>query len=196
VSVDLRLSFAAVALALAAASVTAAPQSDKKIKLPEQFSINAATTGEQGGAAAVAFVITVDRYNTDQERDTVKNALEHGGYPGFLPALRSAPIVGHLEAGQQKWAIRFARYSPTPKGRKIVVVTDQPVFFVGGGRPDAKPREGYGVAVAQFEVDDIGLGQGTLAAAARVKPGGETGVQIDDYADKPIELKTVRKLLQ
>ena len=35
-----------------------------------------------------------------------------------------------------------------------------------------------------------------MAAAARVKPGGETGVQIDDYADEPIKLVTVsRKIL-
>jgi hypothetical protein len=74
-----------------------------------------------------------------------------------------------------------------------VVVTDEPIFFVGGGRPDAKPREGYEVAVIQFDVDNVGLGKGTMTAAARVKPGGETGVQIDDYADKPIRLVTVTR---
>jgi hypothetical protein len=31
------------------------------------------------------------------------------------------------------------------------------------------------------------------AAAARVKPGGETGVRIDDYADKLIMLTTVTR---
>ena len=33
-----------------------------------------------------------------------------------------------------------------------------------------------------------------MAAAARVRPGGETGVQIDDYAEVPISLvKVTRK---
>jgi Xaa-Pro aminopeptidase len=40
-------------------------------------------------------------------------------------------------------------------------------------------------------VDDVGLGNGQMAAAARVRPGGESGVQVDDYADKPIKLATV-----
>jgi hypothetical protein len=75
-------------------------------------------------------------------------------------------------------------------------VTDQPVFFVGGGRVDAKPRAGYEVAVIEIQVDDVGLGNGSMAAAARVKPGGEAGVQIDDYADKPIKLVTVVRKIQ
>jgi hypothetical protein len=160
---------------------------------PEQFSVNANVKGE-AGAAAASFVIAVQRYSSDKEREILATALQQGGYPSFLPVLRKAAIVGHVEAGSQKWNIRYARETVTEKGRTIVVVTDQPVYFAGGARADAKPREGYGVAVAQFDVDDIGLGKGTMAGAARVKPGGPAGVQIDDYADKPIELVTVRRL--
>ena len=40
-------------------------------------------------------------------------------------------------------------------------------------------------------VDGVGFGSGTMAGAARVRPGGEAGVQIDDYADAPIKLVTV-----
>jgi hypothetical protein len=75
-------------------------------------------------------------------------------------------------------------------------VTDQPIFFVGGGAADAKPRAGYEVALIQLQVDSIGLGDGTMAAAARVRPGGESGVQVDDYADKPIKLVTVVRKAQ
>ena len=62
------------------------------------------------------------------------------------------------------------------------------------GQADAKPRAGYEVAVIQLKVDGRGDGAGTMAAAARVRPGGETGVQIDDYAEVPISLvKVTRK---
>ncbi len=60
--------------------------------------------------------------------------------------------------------------------------------FIGAARTDAKPRAGYEVAVAQFALDSSGHGSGTMAAAARVKPGGETGVRIDDYAEAPVKL--------
>jgi hypothetical protein len=45
-------------------------------------------------------------------------------------------------------------------------------------------------------VDDVGLGKGSMAAAAKVKPGSDGGVQVDDYADKPIKLVTVSRKYQ
>ena len=155
----------------------------------------------EGGALASQFVISIDRYNTDQEREVLATALKQGGYPAFLPALRKSPLVGKITAGKQEFNIRYAYQKQTAatatrNGRTIVIVTDKPVYFVGGGKAEAKPREGYEVAVAQFDVDDVGLGSGTMAMAARVKPGGDAGVQIDDYADKPVQLTTVRKLLK
>lgn len=175
-------------------------QNKKLPKGPEEFSINAQATGD-AGAQASQFVIAIDRYNTDQERDVLATALKQGGYPAFLPALRKSPLVGHLKAGTQQFDIRYAYQrestnTATGGGRTIVIVTDKPVFFVGGGAVQAKPREGYEVAVAQFQVDEVGLGQGTMAMAARVKPGGPAGVEIDDYAEKPVKLSTVRKLLK
>jgi len=72
-------------------------------------------------------------------------------------------------------------------------VTESPLAFVGGAAVDARPRKGYEVAVIRLDVDQIGLGTGSMAAAARVRPGGPTGVQIDDYAENPLKLVTVRK---
>jgi hypothetical protein len=74
-------------------------------------------------------------------------------------------------------------------------VTDKPVYFVGGGEVNAKPREGYELAVMQFEMDDAGMGQGTMAAAAKIKPGGPNGFVIDDYAEKPIKLTSISRSL-
>jgi hypothetical protein len=162
---------------------------------PESFTANMQAAGESGGAAAATIQIDIRRYTPDADRTGVLEALKTGGYPGFLAALRKAPEVGSVSFGDRKWAIRWAREQPgkSKYSRSIVVVTDQPIFFVGGGRVDAKPREGYEVAVISLDIDDAGLGNGMMTAAARVKPGGESGVQIDDYADKPIKLITVTR---
>jgi hypothetical protein len=72
-------------------------------------------------------------------------------------------------------------------------VTDAPIYFLGGGRPDAKPRDGYELAVLQLKMDSSGVGEGSMAAAARVKRGGETGVQVDQYADQPVKLISIRR---
>jgi hypothetical protein len=188
------ISFALCVMATAA-SAYAQPGSPKPVKLPETFSANAQVKGA-AGAAATSLQVVIDRYTPDADRELVATALKTGGYPAFLTALRKAPVVGHVEIGDKKFDVRWARQQPSSNGRTIVVVTDKPMYFVGAGAADAKPKEGYEVGLLQFEVDDIGLGSGTMAAAARVKPGDPTGVRVDDYATEPIKLVTVRKLLQ
>jgi hypothetical protein len=180
-------------LMLFAASVATFAQ---KSKTPEIYTANLNVAVASRGAAAGTLQIEIQRYTPDADRKAVEEALKTGGYPAFLTALRQAPQVGVVSSGDSQWAIRWARERSTGEyTRSIVLVTDKPIFFVGGGRVDAKPREGYDVAVIQMDVDTVGMGKGTMTAAARVKPGGETGVQIDDYAEAPIKLVTiVRKL--
>jgi hypothetical protein len=163
---------------------------------PETFTANLQVKGGQGGAAAATIQVDIQRYTPDSDRTAVESALKTGGYPAFLTALRKAPQVGTVSFGDQKWAIRWARETRNEKGRAIVVITDQPMFFVGGGRVDAKPRAGFEVALIRMDVDVVGLGRGTMTAAARVRPGGDAGVQIDDYAEKPITLTTVSRRIQ
>jgi hypothetical protein len=184
----------AVLLTLAAAQGALSAQQKKTA--PETFTANLQVTGASGGAAAATITIDVQRYTPDVERTAVENALKHGGYAGFVPALRKAPSVGTVSFGDKSWTIRWAREKQVANGRVITLVTDQPIFFVGGGSATAKPRAGYDVALIQIQIDDVGLGNGTMAAAARVRPGGETGVQVDDYADKPIKLVTVTRKIQ
>ena len=181
--------------AFLAATVVAAAQSSRD-GAPETFSANAHVTKAGTGGSAATLQIHIERYTPDADRGMVESALKTGGYPAFVPALRKAPEVGYVQLGDQKTPIRWARQAKTEKGRTITLVTDKPVFFVGGGAVAAKPRAGYEVAVLQLTVNDVGLGEGSMAAAARVKPGGPTGVQIDDYAEEPIKLVTVTRKIQ
>jgi hypothetical protein len=179
--------FAAV---LGAASLAA--QTSRKPGAPERFSANA-TVATASGAGAATVQIAIQRYTPDADRGAVESALKGGGYPAFLTALRKAPEVGTIEIGGQKFAIRYARQTPTPKGRVVVVVTDKPMFFVGGADPDAKPRAGFEVGVVRLELHEAGIGTGIMAAAAKVKPDPENGVQVEDYAQQPIKLEMVRR---
>jgi hypothetical protein len=185
-----------LALLVAATTVGTAQTARRNVGAPETFSANATVVKSGAAAASATIQIHIERYTPDADRTAVENALKTGGYPGFLTALRKAPDVGYVQHGTEKTAIRWARQTDVDKGRRIVVVTDKPIFFVGGGAANAKPRAGYEVAVVEMNVDDVGLGSGRMAAAARVKPGGESGVQIDDYAEEPIKLATVRRVMQ
>ena len=165
----------------------------RKWTAPETFVAKAETRTGDTAVGSAPITIQVDRYSKDTDVKAMEEALRTGGYPGFLTALRKAPTVGYVEAGARKFPVRWARQVPDGDGRTISVVTDTPIYFVGGGRPDAKPRAGYELAVLQLKMDSSGIGEGSLAAAARVKPGGETGVRIDNYADEPIKLVSVRR---
>jgi hypothetical protein len=188
---EIQMSVFAAAIAVAMVAPPAAAQR-KPYTAPETFSSPLqARTG--AGAAATTIKIQIDRYTPENARKTLTEALRITGYPGFLQALRKAPEVGFVEVGDVKATLRWAREQPSGKGRAISLATDTPIYFIGGGRADAKPRAGFELAVVQLAVDEFGLGSGTMAAAARVKPDGEGGVVVEDYAEEPIKLTAVHR---
>lgn len=160
---------------------------------PETFTASAQVKGAPG-AAATAIQIVIERYTPAVERAALENALASGGSQAFVAAVRKASAVGYVVHGKSKFAIRYAREAPTATGRRIEVVTGDPIYFLGGGAPEPKPRDGFEVATFRMEVDEVGLGSGVMTAAARIKAAPEGGVQVEDYADEAIQLLTVRRL--
>ena len=176
------------------AAVTADAQQAKSAGAPETFGGTARAENSVGVTVSSPVLVHIERYTPEFDRNAVAEALRVGGYPGFVPALKKAPIVGSVELGRRKFTIRWARETPSPTGRTIVVVTDAPMAFVSAGPGDARPKAGYQVGLIQLTVDGRGAGTGIMAAAARVKSGGETGVQIEDYGtDAPITLTSVTR---
>lgn len=146
-------------------------------------------SGDAAGAITVPMTVRIDRYTPESARTKMTDGLKYGGYPGFLLALRETAAAGALEVAGESFPIRWAREEKADSGRRITLVTDAPVHFVGAARKGAKSTAGYEVAVLLLNVDATGHGDGTMAAAARVKPKDVTGVQVDDYAKAPITLK-------
>ena len=181
---------------LLAVPIALAAQAGAKSTAPESFRANGQITGVAGGAAT-EMVFTIDKYTADAEHDALAKALKDGGNAAFLAALKKAPKVGALTIGQRSVDIRWARTRPEGSDhRRVAFVTDQPVYFAGAGAADAKPTAGYDLAVVEFTIDSVGLGSGTMAPAAKVKAGGATGVEVDDYSGKRITLTTVTRNLK
>ena len=166
------------------------PDSDsgdaKVSKAPETFLAKAEAKSGDLGVASVPLAVRIERYTPDPDLKRMQEALRTGGYPGFLAALRKSPVVGAVEVGNRKVPIRWARQTPEGEGRVISVVTDTPIFFLGGGGPDAKPKSGYELVVLQLK---IRRGRrGSLAAAARVKPGGTAACRVCRPADRLVSI--------
>jgi hypothetical protein len=183
-----------VVLLLAAPVWVRAQATGPAATAPEVFTATAQAKNATG-AVSGTLEARVSRYTPEFDRGAVEMALRNGGYPGFLTALRKAPEVGQLiVAGGQPFAIRYAREKVEAGARTIVLVTDRPVYFIGGGRGEpTKPREGFEVAVVQIQLDATGKGSGMMAGAARVRPDGDGGVLLDDYAEQPIALTGVAR---
>jgi len=179
-------------LMLAAAEPTPAPvhqAGEQTAPAGETFHVMATASMARGtGGVTVPITIAISRYTREHSRVAMTDALKHNGYPGFVRALRQAPVAGTLTLNGRPFSIRWAHQEPRDGGRTITIVTDTPVSFIGLGQADAKPTKGYEVAVVKLELDATGKGDGIMAAAARVKPGGEGAVRIDDYADTPVKL--------
>lgn len=180
-------------LLLAGCLVPVAAQSSKATA-PETFRANAQIT-DQGLGAAVTITVRVERYTSDADHDALAKALKDGGYPAFLTTLRAMPVVGTLKMRERSVPIRWARQETTATGRRITAITESPVYFFGAGSADAKPTAGFDIGAMEFTSDGAGMGKGTLSGAARVKAGGPTGVEVEDYAGKRIVLLTVTREL-
>jgi hypothetical protein len=181
-------------IAAAAGPIDVAAQSKKKPG-PETFNAKA-SVGSEAGRGDAYVTIRVEEWTPEKNILAMEKALKEGGSPAFVTELRRAPLAGKFEAAQQSFSIRWARQRDTPTGRVISFVVDKPVYFVGAGVPGAKSKEGYDVAVIQLVMDSSGVGEGSVAAAARVKPGGPDGVEIDAYETSPVKLLSVMKLIK
>jgi len=179
----------------AVAAPGAAPQSNTSKTGPETFNAKA-SVGSEAGRGDAYVTVRIDAYTPEKSLTAMEKALKEGGSAGFITELRRAPIAGRFETGTQSFPIRWARQRDTPTGRVITVVTDKPVYFVGAGVPGAKSKEGFDVAVVQLTMDSSGVGEGTVAAAARIKPGGPTGVEVEAYETAPVKLLSVMRLIK
>lgn len=185
-----------LAMFVGAVTTAVAAGQYKPTDVPVDYSATVQAVGALGAAAAYVKV-HIERFTTDRERKALVDALRTNGNEAFLPLLRQTPVVGYIAIKEQKWDLRWARQEVRDSGQIVTVATSTPVYFAGGGRADAKDRAGFEMAVIRLEVDTIGMGKGTFASAARVKPNAEgTDVLVEDYAGEPMPITMVTRLLR
>ena len=177
-----------LALTLTVGAAAAAPRT-----VAESFSATATIETAGGVKATAPVTIVIDRATPATEAETLVKAFTSGGEAGLRKALSGVPPAGSIKVGDAPATVaRIALDRPTSTGRLLTIVTDKPIVFLGAGRPDAKPKEGYGFGVLDIEVDAQGNGSGTLSPAAKVKVTQGAFV-VDDYAAQSLRLTGVRR---
>ena len=157
---------------------------------PEKFTASYVdiNTGRSG-----PLQISVSRWSTAAERETLQQTLFKKGQDALLDTLRDMRSVGRISTpGNIGWDLRFAEQRALPDGaREIILATDRPMSI---SEIMNKPLSSeYPFTWLQFLVRSDGKGQGKVSVAARII-GEEADdlIEIEDFAIQPVRLENIR----
>jgi hypothetical protein len=180
------LSLCAVVVTIAAAAVAQTGA--------ETFSATATLKTAAGTSVTAPITIDVTRKMSQQEADKFTSAFTTGGAVALRKALTGQAPTGSVHLGSGKpTPTRLTLERSTDKGRMLTIVTDQPLMFLGGGLPQAKPKQGFDFGIVDFVIDDNGIGVGTMSPAAKVTVR-EGAFVVDEYSGELIRLSDVKKV--
>jgi len=143
--------------------------------------------------ASVPMSVEIRRFTTDADRDSLIGAVKSGGTAAARDLLAKREVVGTVRLGSRTTPIRYAYARSVGAGRLITVVAAEPILYVGIGTPENKPKAGYDLALAVFDVDPSHPGQGELAPAAKVRVDAQNAIVTEDYGAEAVRLSNVTK---
>ena len=156
----------------------------------ETFTADASVARANGTKASAKLTAVVQSFSTDAERDALVAAVGKGG-TAARDLLASRRAVGSIQVGQKQVPVKYAYARPTGSGRLITLVTAEPIHFVGGDLPDAKPKAGYDLGLVLLDVSPAKPGQGEVAPAAKVRVDAQKAIVTDDYGAEVVRLSNV-----
>jgi hypothetical protein len=146
-----------------------------------------------GRARAGTLDIVIERWTTDEERESLQDVLIEKGGDRLLSALQKIrPRCGYVRTSTSLgWDIYFARELPYGDGaRRIVLASDRPMSF---WELRNNPRSAdYEFLLAEIRLNKNGKGEGKLAGGAKISYDREKKVvEIENYGQEPVRLTEV-----
>ena len=203
-----RLSLRSILASLVAATVCVAvsPRGDAAEKAQnvapfERFVATAVSTEDPNAAAAGRIEITIARWSTDQELESLRGALADGGPNMLFAALQKimvpAGVVqvpgmvgsGARARGRRARNLKFAREVKTPGGRQVVLGADQRLGLGDNPRNFRSSQPEFTLIDIRFGQDGVGVG--------KVGPGvmyntTKKTLELENYTKLPERLREVR----
>ena len=192
-----------LAIAFAAAFLAVSPRPDAAGTAAVIEHFVARAPSESDPAATSRIDIMIEHWSTDQERDSLRETLLQGGPDALLPALQKVlkrpagvvvipgiPGAGARVRTRQARNVLFARDIETPKGRQVIIATDQYLAF---GEPTKTWPSDYKFTLLDIRFGPDGKGVGKLAPPGKVVYNKETKlIELENYAAQPVRLAEVR----
>lgn len=165
--------------------------------LPEKLVANAINMGAARGMGAGQgglVQITINRWSTPEERQTLVDAFRQKGGDGLLAALQDLPSVGKLHTPNTLgWDIHYAIQKPSEDGgRRIIIATDRSITFWEASRSTRSAD--YSFTLVEMRLGANGKGEGRMSLATRVALSKDgKNVELENYGSDPVRLQNVRK---
>ena len=118
-----------------------------------------------GKQVTATLTVTLDRTMPDEERLATAEQVKSNP-DSAKSVLAGKPQLGVIEADDRRVPIRYAYVSSLDDGENLVVISDEPMGFIGGAK---KSKKGFDLTYAMISVKASGQGKGEMGPAAKIK---------------------------
>ncbi len=159
-------------------------------QMKETYNANAMALGK---GLAGSLQMTITRWTTDEERETLLKALIDQGQEAMIKILEKQNETGFLRLPNTRgYRLYYAHQIQDGNKRRIVLATDRPVSFAEAWR-GGKSMD-YAITLIQLDLDENNQGEGRLGFAVKLKMDAEKKtLAIENYGTDPVQLRSVRK---
>jgi hypothetical protein len=191
----------ATAVCLAVSSHTDAARYERTFA--EQLVATAVSAPDAGAVAGGRIDIAIERWSTDEERESLRRTLTDKDPFTVLARLgkvfRRAGVVqmpgaqgvGARARTRRVRNLKFAQQIKTPTGRQVILVADQHLGFGESGRDFESSQPEF--TLLDIRIGQDGKGVGKLAPAAKVTYNQKARIfEVENYASQPVRLRDVR----
>ena len=109
--------------------------------------------------------VTLDRTMPEAERLAIVEQVKSNP-DSAKSVLAGKPQLGVIEAADRRVPIRFASVYSLDDGQNLIVISDEPMGFIGGSK---KSKKGFDLTYAMISVKASGEGKGEIGPAAKIK---------------------------
>jgi hypothetical protein len=153
----------------------------------EQFSAFAVNLqGTRPGDRSMSGIIqiTIDRWSTEEERNTLIDAFDSKGQNGLLNQLARMKPTGYIKLPTTLgYDLRYTREVRNPDGsRRIIVGTDRRMTV--NEEINRPITTDYPFTIIELRVNKANMGEGRLSALTKIKTNKKEGlIELEAYGD-------------
>ena len=118
-----------------------------------------------GKKVTATVTVTLDKAMAEEDRAAVVEQVK-ANPDSAASALAGRPQLGTIQADDKSVPIRFASGYALDEGQNLIVLSDEPMGFIGGS---GKSKKGFDLTYAMISVKASGEGKGEIRPAARIK---------------------------